>query len=152
MRQYVEHTSDGLSNGQFGFNSWTFKWTAPAQTAGKVEFYVAGNAANSDGSASGDYIYTKAVSTMPAASAPVSISGKVFTAAGLPLRNAQVVLTDSSNFQRFAVTSSFGVYNFSEVASGQDYTLTVQSKRYRFAPKMLSLTGELTNLDFIGLE
>jgi len=53
QRRYVEHTSDGLSNGQFGFNSWTFTWTAPAQSAGKVDFYVASNSANSDGPTTG---------------------------------------------------------------------------------------------------
>ena len=152
MREYVEHTSDGLTNGQFGFNSWTFRWTAPAQTVGKVDFYVAANAANSDGGPSGDYVYTKTVSAMPTDSSPVSISGKVFTSTGLALRNAKVVLTDSSNVQRSSLTSSFGVYNFSAIPTGQDYTLTVQSKRYRFSPKLVSLTGELTNVDFIGLE
>lgn len=152
MRQYVEHTSDGLSNGQFGFNSWTFKWTAPAQTVGKIDFYASGNAANSDGGPAGDYVYTKAVSTMPADSTPVSISGKVFTSTGLPLRNAKVILTDASNNQRFSISSSFGLYNFSNVSTGQDYTMTVQSKRYRFAPKIVSLSSELTNVDFVGLE
>lgn len=152
QRQYVEHTSDGLTNGQFGFNSWKFKWAAPATAVGKVDFYAAGNAANSDGGTSGDYIYTRSVSTMPMESVLVSISGKVFTSAGLPLRNAKVVLTNASNVQKAAISSSFGVYNFSEVPTGQEYTLTVQSKRFRFAPKTLPLTSELTNVDFIGLE
>ena len=152
MREYVEHTSDGLTNGQFGFNSWTFKWTAPAQTVGKVDFYAAANAANSDGGPSGDYVYTKTVSSMGADSTPVSISGKVFTSTGLALRNAKVVLTDSTNVQRFAITSTFGVYNFPDIPTGQDYTMTVQAKRYRFPPKVVSLTGELTNVDFVGLE
>ena len=58
QRQYVEHTVDGVVPAQFGSNSWTFTWNAPAQTAGKVSFFAAGNAANSDGRTSGDYIYT----------------------------------------------------------------------------------------------
>ncbi len=58
-RLYVEHTIAGLfTPGQFGSNSWTFKWTAPAARVGKIGFYAAGNAANSDESPSGDYIYT----------------------------------------------------------------------------------------------
>ena len=64
QRSYVEHTRDGITPAQFGSKSWTFTWTAPAQRAGKVSFYVAGNAANSDGSTSGDYIYTNSRSTL----------------------------------------------------------------------------------------
>lgn len=151
-RMYVEHTSDGLSNGQFGFNSWTFNWTAPAQPVGKVDFYAAANGANSDGGPSGDYIYVTTLSSLPGVSTPVSVGGKVFTSTGLALRNAKVTLTDASNVQRTAITSSFGVYTFSDVPSGQDYTLTVQSKRYRYTPKILSPAGDLANVDFTGLE
>ncbi len=57
-REYVEHTSAGLSSGVFGYNTWSFTWTAPAQRVGKIDFYAAGNAANGDGTPGGDYIYT----------------------------------------------------------------------------------------------
>jgi len=58
FRQYIEHTVDGIIPSQFGFNSWTFTWTAPVRRVGKISFNAAGNAANSDGQTSGDYIYT----------------------------------------------------------------------------------------------
>ena len=64
QRTYVEHTSDGVIPQMFGSKSWTFTWNAPAQRGGKVSFYVAGNSANSDGSASGDYIYTTSKSAL----------------------------------------------------------------------------------------
>jgi hypothetical protein len=57
-RSYVEHTLDGVVPTQFGRKSWSFTWNAPSTRAGKVSFYAAGNGANSDGSPSGDYIYT----------------------------------------------------------------------------------------------
>src|SRR4029453_18168010 len=63
-RQYIEHTVDGIIPQQFGFNTWTFTWTAPNRRGGKVSFYAAGNAANSDGGTSGDYIYTKSAATL----------------------------------------------------------------------------------------
>jgi len=63
-RQYIEHTVDGIIPGQFGFNTWTFTWNAPNRRVGKVSFYAAGNAANSDGGTSGDYIYTKSAATL----------------------------------------------------------------------------------------
>ncbi len=64
QRTYIEHTSDGVIPPNFGSKSWTFTWTAPAQRAGKVSFHVAGNSANSDGTASGDYIYTSSKATL----------------------------------------------------------------------------------------
>jgi hypothetical protein len=63
-RQYIEHTVDGIIPAQFGFHTWTFTWTAPNRRVGRVGFYAAGNAANSDGGSSGDYIYTKAAATL----------------------------------------------------------------------------------------
>ncbi len=58
FRQYIEHTVDGIIPAQFDFNQWTFTWTAPAARVGKIGFYAAGNASNSDGGTGGDYIYT----------------------------------------------------------------------------------------------
>jgi hypothetical protein len=63
MRKYVEHTINGITPTQFGSKSWTFTWNAPAERVGKVSFYAAGNAANSDGGTSGDYIYTTSKSS-----------------------------------------------------------------------------------------
>lgn len=64
QREYIEHTTDGVIPTQFGTKSWTFQWTAPAERVGKTNFYAAGNAANSDGSTVGDYIYTTAAATL----------------------------------------------------------------------------------------
>ncbi len=63
-RQYIEHTSGGTLPTQFGTKSWNFTWTAPNERIGKLRFYAAGNAANSDGGTSGDYIYTTSRSTL----------------------------------------------------------------------------------------
>ena len=82
----------------------------------------------------------------------VEVSGRVFTTTGLGLRNAVVSITDSVGTRRTATTSSFGVYTFPNVAAGQTYTLTVSSKRYRFAPLILQVNGAMTNLNFNGLE
>ena len=51
---YVTHTF--TSNGQ---TSWTFEWTAPStDVPSEVVIYTAGNAADGNGSTTGDYIYT----------------------------------------------------------------------------------------------
>jgi hypothetical protein len=64
QRRYIEHTSNGVTPVQFGTKSWNFVWTAPAERVGKVSFYAAGNAANSNGTTSGDYIYTTSRATL----------------------------------------------------------------------------------------
>ena len=81
-----------------------------------------------------------------------SISGRVTTPAGLGLRNAIVALTDAQGVRRTATTSSFGIYSFENVRSGDNYTIGVSSKRYRFSPRSLLVTGNLSNVDFVGLE
>lgn len=63
MRNYIEHNSNGILPPQFDFKSWTFNWKAPATRAGRLTLYAAGNAANSDGTPIGDYIYTTSAST-----------------------------------------------------------------------------------------
>jgi hypothetical protein len=62
-RTYIEHTIDGIIPTVFGTKSWTFTWNAPATRTGKVSFYMASNAANSDGSPGGDTIYAKSFDT-----------------------------------------------------------------------------------------
>jgi hypothetical protein len=55
---YLKHTSTGTYAGTLnGPVSWNFSWTAPSAGTGTVTFYVAGNAANNNGSTNGDYIY-----------------------------------------------------------------------------------------------
>jgi uncharacterized delta-60 repeat protein len=81
----------------------------------------------------------------------ISISGRVLTPNGLGLRNVIVTLTDQNGARRTATTSSFGNYTFENVASGGSYTATASSKRYRFAPRVVQVSGVLTNIDLVGL-
>jgi len=56
--QFIEHTAAGTRPGTTGGVAFQFDWTPPANNAGNVVLYVAANAANGDGSSSGDRIYT----------------------------------------------------------------------------------------------
>ncbi len=58
VRHYVEHTLDGTTPVAFGTMSWNFTFNAPERRMGRIRFYAAGNAADSDGSTAGDLIYT----------------------------------------------------------------------------------------------
>lgn len=81
-----------------------------------------------------------------------TISGRVTTPAGLGVRNAVVTLTDDFGVRQTATTSSFGIFSFSSVIIGQNYTLSVASKRYRFSPMTMAITGPLSGIELVGLE
>ena len=67
QRQYINHTGQGNAPTSSGQGSWTFRWKAPAQSVGRVTFYVAGNAANGNSSPTGDTIYTTNQTIQPGA-------------------------------------------------------------------------------------
>lgn len=56
-RQYISHTTLGITSRQPGGHSWSFDWVAPSTNVGDVNFYGSGNAANGDGDSTGDKIY-----------------------------------------------------------------------------------------------
>ena len=82
--------------------------------------------------------------------ANVSLSGRVLTSNGSGLRNAAVMLTDQIGITRTAFTSSFGYYRFDDVATGQSYTVGVNSKRFQFVPQLISVSDALTGVDFVA--
>lgn len=57
-RQYIEHTEPGTLPNASNSRVWQVRWTAPDTDVGTVAFYIAGNAANGDGTNQNDYIYT----------------------------------------------------------------------------------------------
>jgi uncharacterized protein (TIGR03437 family) len=77
---YITHTASGTRLGTPGGASFQFDWTPPAQNAGTITFYVAGNAANGDGSPAGDQIYTASLQLTPAIpQAPTITDGALLT-------------------------------------------------------------------------
>jgi subtilisin-like proprotein convertase family protein len=81
-----------------------------------------------------------------------SMTGRVTTPTGTNLRNVVVSLINEQGVRTTATTSSFGIFSFTGVPTGRTYTMTVASRRYRFAAKTIPLTGNMTNVDFVGLE
>jgi len=59
--EWITHTNAGTRRGTAGPVIFEFDWTAPSSDVGTVAFYVAANAANNDGSSSGDRIYKATV-------------------------------------------------------------------------------------------
>ena len=86
-------------------------------------------------------------------SPPASVSGGVFASDGATgLRNTTISITDPQGFRRTATTSSFGFYSFAGIATGPQYTINVLSRRFRFQPQTVTLSADLANMDFVGLE
>lgn len=58
--EFIQHTRAGSAN------TFTFEWTPPATNVGNIRVYVAGNAANGNGTNTGDRIYTASYTLTPA--------------------------------------------------------------------------------------
>ena len=80
--------------------------------------------------------------------ASVSISGRVITPQEFGLTNALVTLTDSQGNSRTILTGKFGRFRFTDVASGETYIISVSSKRYTFAPQVITVNEDITDLIF----
>lgn len=100
--QYIEHNSSGTQIGA-SQGTWTFNWTPPATNVGQITFMAAGNAANGDGTSSGDFIYitqtsslAQAQTTSPFPSKPVLTFLPHF-ATGAPGFVTRVFVTNVSN-------------------------------------------------------
>ena len=85
-----------------------------------------------------------------ATAAGATIGGRVLTADGRGVINASVTLTDKNGTVRTVRTTAFGYYRFEDVGTGQTYIVAVQSKRFQFAPQIVNVTDNLSELNFIG--
>ncbi len=90
-----------------------------------------------------------AIAQVAPVAANVALGGRV-TVGKNGLARARVTLTDGSGETRTVITSSFGYYRFDELEAGQTYIISVNHKRYLFAPQVVSLFEDLTELDFMA--
>ena len=87
----------------------------------------------------------------PTAAVNVSISGRVTNSGGTGIGGIYVFIIDSNNVVRTAISNPFGFYFFSDVLSGQTYTIGATSKRYSFpVPGTVQVNDNITNLDFVA--
>jgi Divergent InlB B-repeat domain/YDG domain/Bacterial Ig-like domain (group 3) len=78
-----------------------------------------------------------------------AIHGRVMTPTGVGLANARVIATSSTG-ERFAVLAgSMGYFEFGGLAVNDTYTISVESKRYTFTPRTVSLTSSIS-IDMIA--
>jgi hypothetical protein len=86
--------------------------------------------------------------------ATVSITGKVKTPEGRPIKDAAIVLKDAETNQvvRSTYSSSFGYYRLEQIETGKSYVLSVNHRRYlfAFAAQLLEINEERSGVDFTG--
>jgi CSLREA domain-containing protein len=83
-----------------------------------------------------------------ASKSTIALTGRIQTADGKGLKNAQIILTDSFGEQRTVVSGAFGRYNIADVAIGQTVTVQVFSKRFNFEQQIINLTEETNEINF----
>jgi hypothetical protein len=83
----------------------------------------------------------------------ITISGSVLTSGGAGIRNAIVTLS-GGNLPAPLVfqTGNFGIYSFSNIEAGYEYTVHVSAKRQRFATTthVIIPTANITDLNFVA--
>ena len=78
--------------------------------------------------------------------ATVSISGRVVTPQEFGLTNARVTLTDSQGVSRTISTGKFGSFRFTDLTAGETYVLSASSRRYTYAPQVITPTEAVTGV------
>ena len=84
----------------------------------------------------------------PPTAASVTIGGRISAGGRRGVSGAVVSLTDQNGNTRTVVTNLFGYYQFEEVAAGETYIFNVSSKQYQFAPQVVSINEDMSDLDF----
>ena len=134
----LQSMSPAIDTGNSGFSIVT-------DQRGNARFFDAPAAANSVG---GNFSDIGAFEALSPTAASVHVGGRILTLAGSGLANAIVIMTDSSGNARMVRSGAFGYYRFDEVVVGDIYIIQVISKRYLFAPQVVLVTDEVTELNF----
>lgn len=85
--------------------------------------------------------------------APVNISGTVVEKGGAVISGARLSLTNMSRGEtRSAISNQFGNFVFTDLPSGDTYTLTIRHKSYQFLNNLRTFTlfADLADMNFYG--
>ena len=83
--------------------------------------------------------------------AGVSISGRVALPGNRNLTGATVYMTTADGETVQSNASWKGEYHFDDIAAGQTVVITVFAKRFRFEPRTVNITEDLTEVNFAPL-
>jgi len=97
-------------------------------------------------SGSSSFSYSR---TTGVAASTATISGRVLAEGGRGIRKANVLLTDQNNVTRTVHADGYGRYVIGGVPAGANYTIGVDTRRFTFTPRSISVAGDLINQDLI---
>jgi hypothetical protein len=80
--------------------------------------------------------------------ADVAVSGRVVNLAGMGVRGATVVFVGTNGKRYTAIANSFGYFTIAGVPAGETYVANVSSRGLVFAPRAVTVTDQLTGVDF----
>jgi hypothetical protein len=86
----------------------------------------------------------------PATAASLTISGRVLSFSNRSAAFARVFLMNQNGEIRMSLTNHSGYYRFVDVQAGETYIFDVRHKQYRFAPRVLTVTDEISDLNFVA--
>lgn len=89
--------------------------------------------------------------TVSTAATSATVRGRVLSADGRGVRNAQVTATTATGRGISVTTGPLGAYEMNGLTLGETYTIKVTSRRFTFAPRTVTLTDSATvDVDFVA--
>jgi FG-GAP repeat/Carboxypeptidase regulatory-like domain len=80
----------------------------------------------------------------------ISISGRITDSRRRAISAATVTATDSQGAIYTTLVKTNGTFNFENMLAGENYTINVYARRYRFLPQIVNSNTNLTNVNFVG--
>lgn len=82
--------------------------------------------------------------------AGVSVAGRVTAFSGGGIANASVIFTNPQGETFAATTTQNGKFVVEGMQAGETYVVTISAKRFRFAPQVMNLNEDLTDVNFMA--
>ena len=133
--------TNGAGNGAFTFTS------PQAPVSGQPVTATATDNVTGDTS---EFAMPVAATTAPPTAASVSATGRIFAAARQPLNRAVVRFTASDGTAFTAITNTRGSFRIKGLRAGETYVVSVTHRMYRFATRVVTIDGDLSDYDFIA--
>jgi len=105
------------------------------------------NSATATGARIDDVSVINGYTCAPFLAAGVELSGRVRAIGERGLTNARVNLTDEQGVTRTVVTGRLGTFRFEDVPAGHTYVLSVSSRRFTYAPRVIQVTDNISGID-----
>lgn len=124
-----------------------------------LKFNVVGSTGSSTAITIRQFIYNDGTMGVMAVNGGVKVTspeplirGRLVTAAGEPVIDAQIVLTSTTGAASAVKANTSGDFEFSSLEAGQTYTISVRSRLHIFAPQTISIVRNVTDVQMIAVK